>query len=316
MKKQMLFVVSLLSIVIGAYAQQPSTGTADTGVPIEEYVPKVIIEGKWGTGPGEFGMASRFPLGYYEQYVPTSLAVNSKGEIYILDIVNNRIQKFNDTGGFLLALQVEGLKAELKGYCVGDTCDEEPPPVGLKYDRAVLGHTEVVGVNIVIDSGDTLYYYLKRTKDGKESGEVWQFRNDKLISKTSKKNEGNSRQAMSAATYVDLKIDADVKDSPGGKDFSAVDRKNRKISFQLESGEELYGARRVLYNEASKKWAVRVRKNGKIWDKMFSASGKLLGVSEVPLLSEFQDFKGSYYFIETSSSGIMIRKNELMRKLR
>ncbi len=50
-----------------------STETVTTdNVPIEEYVPKVIIEGKWGTGPGEFGMASRFPLGLYDQYKPSS----------------------------------------------------------------------------------------------------------------------------------------------------------------------------------------------------------------------------------------------------
>ncbi|HNT97302.1 MAG TPA: hypothetical protein PKK31_03435 [Elusimicrobiales bacterium] len=165
-----------------ALAQEAST--AADQVPIEEYVPKVIIESKWGTGPGEFGMASQFPLGYFEKYQPSSLAVDSKGNIYILDFVNDRIQKFNKSGKYLTELPVEGLKGELAGYCDDDTCYEEPPAPGQKIERKVMGQVEVQGINIVIDSKDDLYYYLKRVKDGKETGEVWEFRNDKLVKKT------------------------------------------------------------------------------------------------------------------------------------
>ena len=187
MNKTILFVVSFFTVNM-AWAQQVSTtvpsGSTETvnadSVPIEEYVPKVIIEGKWGTGPGEFGIASRFPLGLYDQYVPSSLAVDSKENIYVLDFVNNRIQKFNKDGKYLTFLTIEGLKGELAGYCAGDTCYEVPPAPGVKYDRAVIGAVESIGINIVIDSKDTLYYYLKRVKDGKETGEVWEFMNDRM----------------------------------------------------------------------------------------------------------------------------------------
>jgi len=165
-----------------ALAQKASTDTEQ--VPIEEYVPKVIIEGKWGTRPGEFGIASQFPLGHFEKYQPSSLAVDSKGNIYVLDFVNDRIQKFDKSGKYLTELPVEGMKGELAGYCYDGTCYEEPPAPGQKIERKVMGQIEVQGINIVIDSKDDLYYYLKRNKDGKETGEVWQFRNDKLVKKT------------------------------------------------------------------------------------------------------------------------------------
>ena len=64
MKKLILFALSFFT-ASAAWAQQASitatgasTATLDAdSVPIEEYVPKVIIEGKWGSGPGEFGVA-------------------------------------------------------------------------------------------------------------------------------------------------------------------------------------------------------------------------------------------------------------------
>jgi len=85
-----------------------------------EYVPEVIINGKWGTGPGEFGYLihnweevvyeDRYRVEYatFSKVIgPTNLAVNEKGYIYILDIINKRIQKFNDKGEFLKAINIE-----------------------------------------------------------------------------------------------------------------------------------------------------------------------------------------------------------------
>lgn len=162
-----------------------STETIDTNnVPIEEYVPKVILEGKWGNEPGEFGMASRFPLGLYDQYTPSSLTVDTNGNIYVLDFVNNRIQKFTKDGGYITSLSIDGLKGELSGYCIDDTCYEVSPAAGVKYDRPVIGKVEVIGINIVTDSKDTLYYYLKRFKNSEVTGEVWEFKGDKLLKKT------------------------------------------------------------------------------------------------------------------------------------
>jgi len=181
MKKLMLFAVSLVCAAVSAYAQQPSTGAAEAAVPIEEYVPKVIIEGKWGTGPGEFGYDGFRPEGaspedFYpmspsfspDDFIhPRSLAVDSKGNVYVLDTANQRIQKFSGEGKYLLSLKVDSWS----GYKLREDGGD-----GYVYS--------LLGINIVIDAKDDLYYYLKRTRDGKESGEVWQFRNDKLVKKT------------------------------------------------------------------------------------------------------------------------------------
>lgn len=197
MKKIILFAMSFLA-VSAAWAQQApttapgaSTETINAdNVPIEEYVPKVIIEGKWGSGPGEFGLINQGPIGVGEKvYKPSSLAVDSKGNIYILDTANNRVQKFDSAGKYALSILVESLKGEIIGYCVGEgktgyCTDLEPPKPGMKYDTPIMGDLEIEGINIVIDSKDTLYYYLKRTKDGKETGEVWEFKADKLVKKT------------------------------------------------------------------------------------------------------------------------------------
>ena len=183
------FIITLLPCA--ALAQEAST--AADQVPIEEYVPKVIIEGKWGTGPGEFGRQSDFDY----DLKPTSLAVDSKGNIYILDFVNNRIQKYSSDGKHLKDIPVDGLKGPVECWAVKSynektqkvvwsigSSDVKPTGVPDSHLQAYIWPPEIQGINIVIDSKDNLYYYLKRNKDGKESGEVWQFKNDKLVKKT------------------------------------------------------------------------------------------------------------------------------------
>lgn len=62
MRKTILAVTMVLAFGWAVVQGQTSTETATQlqqntteQVQIEEYVPKVIIEGKWGTVPGEFG---------------------------------------------------------------------------------------------------------------------------------------------------------------------------------------------------------------------------------------------------------------------
>ncbi|MEW6104568.1 MAG: hypothetical protein AB1630_12265 [bacterium] len=69
----------------------------------EEYVPRVIIEGRWGTEIGEFGLTAWEG----EPEWPTSFVLNSKGEICILDHINNRIQIFSNSGKYLNSIPVE-----------------------------------------------------------------------------------------------------------------------------------------------------------------------------------------------------------------
>lgn len=213
MKKMILFVVSFLAAT-QVWAQQSSTAAPDSSivtvsadnVQIEEYVPKVIIQGKWGTGPGEFGVAWTYasninspedPSGEIPPIYPSSLAVDSKGNIYVLDTVNNRIQKFNAMGKHLKSIEVEsyagkdqqifyGKVKNRKGEDILDVVDSKEKSgstIGTDAWFPFYWPLTAVGINIVIDSKDTLYYYLKRTKEGKETGEVWEFKNDKLVDK-------------------------------------------------------------------------------------------------------------------------------------
>ena len=199
--KKILIAAMMMPAVI--YAQDKSTITADVGisteVPVYEYVPKVIIEGKWGKREGKFGRQGEVDY----DLKPESMAVDSRGNIYILDFVNNRIQKFNKNGEYLKSIEIEGLKGPI--YCwaqlkynpetkqeeryIGDSPEK---PAGVPEEKLIpyIWPPEVQGINIVIDSKDTLYYYLKKKGTGDsgqgtetEIGEVWDFKGDKLVKK-------------------------------------------------------------------------------------------------------------------------------------
>lgn len=213
--KKLVIAVCFILMQCPVYSQSTSTDTiveakesagtvveVSTDVPVYEYVPKVIIEGKWGTGPGEFGNQIDFSVEHGE-LKPESLAVDSKGNIYILDFVNNRIQKFDSDGKYIKSISVEGLKGRV--YCwayykyderigkitatVGMPSEDPslPPekPKGISEDKLIpyIWPVKVQGINIVIDTKDNLYYYLKRKKGVKEVGEVWWFKDDKLVKK-------------------------------------------------------------------------------------------------------------------------------------
>ncbi len=100
-----IFFISLSTIIFGKTINNLSVIT-------EEYVQKVIIEGKWGTNAGEFGKAEDIMVrdDWMSKVIPESLAVDSKGNIYILDIVNNRIQKFNNKGRYIKNIKVPSWK--------------------------------------------------------------------------------------------------------------------------------------------------------------------------------------------------------------
>ncbi len=68
----------------------------------EKYVPKVIIEAKWGYGPGEFGL----DLSSAPYTAPGGISVDDNGDIYILDNANGRIQRFDKNGKLLNIFKV------------------------------------------------------------------------------------------------------------------------------------------------------------------------------------------------------------------
>ena len=101
MIKRLILTALVLGISLSLFSQvNPDT------LP-ERYVPKVIIEAKWGDGPGEFGieMDTIIPGA---SVGPCGLIVNNK-RIFILDPVNRRIEIYLNNGDFQKMIDLQNL---------------------------------------------------------------------------------------------------------------------------------------------------------------------------------------------------------------
>ncbi len=65
------------------------------------YVQKVVIQAPWGASPGQFGL-----LQEAEGVGPEALAVDGNKNMWILDLVNSRVQEFNFGGHFVRAFSI------------------------------------------------------------------------------------------------------------------------------------------------------------------------------------------------------------------
>jgi len=95
-----LFVVVVAATI--THAQQDSLPVPElqqAGLP-ERYVKKVLIEAKWGDGPGEFQLE---PMNETQTWT-TYLALDKQGNIYIADPNNYRINTFNQSGSYINTL--------------------------------------------------------------------------------------------------------------------------------------------------------------------------------------------------------------------
>jgi hypothetical protein len=182
--------------------------------------------------------------GVYYDLKPGSLAVDSKGNIYMLDFVNNRIQKYSAEGKHLKDIPIDGLRGPVDCWAVkrydqatnteiwsvGAT-SKKPENIPDSNLQAYIWPPEIQGVNIVIDSRDTLYYYLKRTKDSKESGEVWEFRDDKLVRQIETPYFDGELDLRGATIWLTKYPDAYVK-TDIGEDYNVFEKK-RYLRRQL-----------------------------------------------------------------------------------
>jgi len=92
MYKRIILTGLVLGFSVGLFSQvNPDT------LP-EKYIPKVIIEAKWGDGPGEFGFKpdSEIPP---DGIGPCGLTVDN-GYLYILDAINRRIEVYSTQGTY------------------------------------------------------------------------------------------------------------------------------------------------------------------------------------------------------------------------
>lgn len=165
----------------------------------EELSSSTVISGGYGADKGEFGAidpneAEALGMAHY----PVSLAVDSKGNIYILDIFNDRIQEFDSKGQSVGVIPVKALTDESGNSALDikvKTNGRKAVSVkrALWSDAASIKVSLVRGVNIAIDSNDNLYYYSIK-KDG---GEIVRFQNGKL----------NEKWSVPVADKVGLQVD-------------------------------------------------------------------------------------------------------------
>ncbi|MFA6253470.1 MAG: hypothetical protein WC687_04365 [Patescibacteria group bacterium] len=177
------FAAIILCLTGAAYAQgQGNSGKDNPRQEGTKSTESVIIDAKWGTESGQFGALGpreKEMLGFSDNVF--SLAIGCDGFIYILDPLNNRIQKFDSNGKHLKNIAVDGCVDEDGKSCIYATqMSNGRTRLNVRDDLWAQGHSLKHGVNILIDSKNTLYYYCV----DQDSGEIWEFRNDSLISRS------------------------------------------------------------------------------------------------------------------------------------
>ena len=96
MKKNILVAIIAVNIALAA-----SVGTA-AGIEAKR---EIILRGRAGSGVKQVGFKITGAEGPYEA-VPSAITINSKGDIFIADIANDRIQKFDKTGKYLSTVKI------------------------------------------------------------------------------------------------------------------------------------------------------------------------------------------------------------------
>jgi len=85
----------------GKAFEEEETSDIESGS-TEKYTKKIIINAEWGDGLGEFGVdLSSSPI-----TAPGGLAVDSEGNVFVLDNANKRIQEFDEKGRLLNIFEV------------------------------------------------------------------------------------------------------------------------------------------------------------------------------------------------------------------
>ncbi|MCK4526741.1 YARHG domain-containing protein [candidate division WOR-3 bacterium] len=109
----------------------------------EKYEKKVIIEAKWGSGPGEFGLE---PLDETYTWV-TYISLDKESNFYIADPNNGRINVFNENGKFVKEISISS---------------------ELKYSYAGISMTLVEGIGV--DDKGNIYLASSSTPELLEEG--------------------------------------------------------------------------------------------------------------------------------------------------
>lgn len=108
-----------ICLLVPGFCDAASTGTVEQAsvagaviakttstVIMEKYVPQVLVRGRWGSQPGEFGLGASMGL-EGDNVIPEEIVSDDVGNIYVLDSWNNRVQKFDANGNFLKQYPLE-----------------------------------------------------------------------------------------------------------------------------------------------------------------------------------------------------------------
>jgi hypothetical protein len=85
-------------MLVGFLAAGQCPGQPTDSLP-EKYVKKVLIEAKWGDGPGEFGVDKEAG-----GIAPTCIFIDKNRNIYIVDVINAKIQIYRENGNIIKSL--------------------------------------------------------------------------------------------------------------------------------------------------------------------------------------------------------------------
>jgi hypothetical protein len=112
-------------------------------------------KGLSGSGPGQFGINPTKT----EYQGPTGIAVDSKGDVYVMDLANFRVQKFDSAGNFILTFGGkvnETTDANLCTKASGDTCGAGELGTG-PGEFGIENVSGVTGDYVTVGPGDTVY---------------------------------------------------------------------------------------------------------------------------------------------------------------
>ena len=180
----------------------------------EKYVKKVIIDAKWGDGPGEFGInISSDPI-----IAPGGISIDNNGDIYIMDNANGRIQRFNREGNLLNIFKVScyGLIFGVRDGIIyaGGSIPNTLAIINVKSGKEVLTKISIPGARSWVES--VPYGYVKDGELIIEQGAV------DLKTKRWKFNRINK----DLATFTELS-------------YSSVKRMEKSITIRGEQGKEI-----------------------------------------------------------------------------
>lgn len=261
MKRSIMVIATSLILGVNGWTQ-----------PKEIYKSKILIQGTWGTAPGQYGRG----LIDDDQFYPTSFAIDENEIIYILDDLNNRVQYYDGGGNLLGVIPIESYSfpaEKQKGKAPGAEASLTINYFGfidgsLHAVRRFRGESEAVfklqGAKFVIDDSSQTLAKIRSAKSYESNEEIIRRllgRDSRFHDKTNDSKDG----IKSAVPFFDG-----------------------------------YPVGRVIVDGGGNRWIMGISKNGR--DEKCSPSGELLFEIRVGGASREVSRGGNYYVLRLYSA--------------